>query len=95
MLSVEELWTRLSPAQRAAFDERIRGPRSSLSKQLLATISEMPPSVPWWEHPTLFDSPTPGEVPGPISIPQCLLDTVALSSGGNAGGLLFNLTAIW
>ena len=95
MLSVEELWTRLSPAQRANFEKGIRDPRSSLSKQLLTTISEMPPSVPWWEHPEPFESPTPGKVPGPISIPQGLLDTVALSGGGNAGGLLFNITAVW
>lgn len=55
----------------------------------------MPLSVPWWEHAELLESPTPGEVPSPISIPQGLLDTVALSSGGNSGGLLYNITAVW
>lgn len=55
----------------------------------------MPPVVPWWEHAEDFESPTRNGVPGPIAIPQGLLDTVTQSGGGTTGGLLFNITAVW
>ncbi|TFY65414.1 hypothetical protein EVG20_g5599 [Dentipellis fragilis] len=101
-VSYDELWSRLTEAERAKFMHAVQDPSSELAQQLLASQELMQDAVePWWDAPVAApldedgvedaksEKKRYGHKPEPLQVPEALLNAASLTLP-----LAYNLMAI-